>query len=129
MDKEWLMGLLNRNQNMNFVDRILNRNKYPSIPVVNPDGTRGAMTHKMAYSDVEMDGQKKFIAYPEVIYDTKEKKLNYLDSKMYGGQARDYALKNKEYLSFDTEEEAAWFADNGYKLAWQADKAKAGGFK
>jgi hypothetical protein len=87
------------------------------------------MTHKMSYSSVDMDGQKKFVAYPEVIYDTKEKKLNYLDREMYGKQALDYALKNKEYLAFDTEEEASWFSDNGYKLAWQADKAKAGGFR
>jgi len=125
MDDEWLIGLLGRNKNLNFVDRIFNRNKYPYIPIKDANRREiGGMTHKMAYGDVEIDGKKKFIVYPEIIYDAKEKKLNYLNRELYGGQARDYALQNKEYLTFDTEEEASWVSEN-YKLAWKAKKAQA----
>ena len=111
MDEEELFGLLEKNKDLNFVDRILNRNKYPYMDL----GDGNYATHKMAWG--EADG--KYFVYPTIVYDKEKKTLNELNPK----SAFDYAVKNKEYLEFDKPEIADWVSKN-YKLAWSARKAK-----
>ena len=120
MDKEWLMNLLSQNKGLNFVDRILNRDQYPSISFTNVDGEVGSMTHKMAWGE----GNGKYFVYPTVVYDKEKKNLQQLD----GRSAWDYAMNSKEYLQFDNPKTADWVSRN-YKLAWTADQAKARNLK
>ena len=76
-------------------------NKAPSLQ--NEDGTRS--THKMAWAEV--DG--KYIAYPTIVQATKGLQ------PLSDDAAVDYALKTGEYRQFDTANEAAAYADGGYK--------------
>jgi len=101
-----VMGILSTNKDKNFVRRILDRKKYPTID--NGDGTHS--THLMAYSEVE----GKHLVYPTITYDTKSKSLR----KLGDDEALDVALKKNDYISFDDEEKAAWFAGGAYKRPW-----------
>lgn len=100
-------SVMSANAKLNFVNRYLHPKDYPVIN--NPDGSYS--THLMESSDN--------FAYPTIIQD-KTGKLQKLASKV----AYDYAMKNKQYIQFPTEEQAIWFADNGYK---QAKQYQAGG--
>jgi hypothetical protein len=101
-----MWSTLQSNKQLNFVDRLYNKNKYPKIN--NADGTYS--THKMSSANVG----GKAIAFPTIVYDNESKSLKELDIK----QAIDYAIKNKEYIEFKSDAEADFFADNGYKLAF-----------
>jgi hypothetical protein len=92
--------ILEAHKNLNFVDRLYNKNKYPQID--NGDGTYS--THKMSSSDN--------IAYPTIVYING--KLQELDPE----SARNYALKTGEFIKFNNEQEADKFANNGYKKAF-----------
>jgi len=90
---------------MNFVQRYLSPNKYPSIS--NSDGT--ISTHKMA--DAEFDG--RYIAYPLIIQkpDGSLVELSHED-------AFRHAIETGEFMEFDTQEEASAYARGGYKSRW-----------
>ncbi len=95
---------LNKNKDLNFVKRILEPNKYPQMD--NQDGTFSS--HLMASATV---GGKEFV-FPTIIQD-KDGELK----KLSMDAAIKYALKNKEYIEFRTQEEADTFASGGYKKA------------
>ena len=119
IQRGYLEKVMDMNKGKNFIDRILNRDKYPYIPIKDKSGKEtGGMTHKMASGSANIDGQEKFTVYPEIIYDKKTKQLNYLDRAKYGDQAWQYAAKNKEFMQFDNPEEAEWVAKN-YKMLWK----------
>jgi len=97
------MAILLTNQDKPFVDRVLNRDKYPVLPL--PGG--GHATHKMAWG--ETDG--KYLVYPTVQWDGK----NLVEYS--GGDAFKRALAAGDYIEFETPEEADWFSKN-YKAVW-----------
>lgn len=96
---------------LNFEQRILKPNEYPSID--NGDGS--VSTHRMAYG--ETDG--KFVAYPTIVQQ-KDGKL----AQLADAEAFDYAMRNKEYRAFDKESDAASYAEGGYKKFWGLGEKK-----
>ena len=101
-----LVEILANNQDKNFVQRILYKDKYPILE--GKDKFKGKVhTHLM--SDTEVDG--KFIVYPEVIM--QDGKL----VKKQKDEAFDYAMETGEYIEFPTDTAASWFAKN-YKKYW-----------
>lgn len=103
--KEMLLAEMAKNKDKNFVQRILNPNDYPSLPL----GNNKHATHLMAWG--EADGN--YYVYPTVIQDPKTKKLIHLDE----GDAFDYAMKNNEYLKFKDALSAAMISKD-YKKLW-----------
>lgn len=99
---QYVDSILNTNQNLNFVQRYQHPNNYPVIN--NSDGSFS--THLMASSDN--------FSYPTIIQDSLGKLI-----KMNPKDAYKYALKNKQYIKFPTEEQANWFSNNGYKKGKQ----------
>jgi len=97
--------ILDANKDKNFVDRILNKDNYPSID--NGDGT--SSTHKMAWG--EADG--KYFVYPTIVQDKDTKELKQLDPDA----AFRYAMNNKEFVEFDNPEDAEQFSTE-YKSVW-----------
>lgn len=103
--------IMQANKNLNFVQRYINADTSPKI--TNPDGS--VSTHLMAYENMD-DGTP--IVFPTIIQGTdgKLKKLGHEEAKQY-------AIKNKQYIAFPNtpagNQQAADFAANGYKLAKQ----------
>lgn len=98
--------VLKSNRSKNFVDRIINRNKYPSLDL----GNGNYATHKMSwgtYSDNNIP-----IVYPNIVW--KDNKLIELQPK----EAFDYAIKNNEFIEFNSTLDADWFSKN-YKQYWK----------
>lgn len=104
-DFDRALSILMRNQDKNFVQRVLNPYIFPQIN--NPDGTYS--THKMAWSTV--DG--KPVVYPTIIQNDSGA-LQELAPK----DALDYAMKSGQYIRFNTPDEADWFSQN-YKKVWE----------
>ena len=98
----------------NFELRYLFPSKYTTLK--NKDKT--VSTHKMANSEV--DG--RYIAYPTIVQ--LEGQDDLLDLGQTGNLALDYAWKTGEFKEFDTEEEAAEYANNGYKKLWGLGEQK-----
>jgi len=101
--------ILNKNSDKNFVKRIVNPEKYPVMN--NEDGSYS--THLMAWSNRD-DNPKKRIVYPTIVHDEKTNKL----TKLSDDDAYDYAVKNKEYVEFNSDKKADWFSRN-YKAVWK----------
>ena len=91
-----IINILSANRTKNFVDRILSPQNYPQIS--NKDGSYS--THLMASG--EMNG--KHYVFPMITY--KDGKLKKWDNWK---DALDYAIKNNEFIDFETPEEAEWF--------------------
>ncbi len=94
--------VLQQNKDLNFVQRLYNKDQYPTIK--NEKG--GYSTHRMASSDN--------LAYPTIIYDSETKKLKQLS----GEEARQHALKTGEFIEFSNPYQANDFANNGYKRSF-----------
>lgn len=97
-------GYLSQNQHLNFVQRLIEPDKYPRID--NPDGSYS--THLMASARA---GGKE-IAFPTIIQGENGKL-----EKLSMNEAIKYALKHQEYIEFPTQEEADAFASGAYKTA------------
>ena len=97
-------GILRSNKGKNFVDRIINYDKSPTLDL----GKGKVGTHLMAWGEV--DG--KFVVYPTIVQE-KGGELKKLEQK----EAHDYAMQNNEFIKFDTSEQADWFSKN-YKAVW-----------
>jgi hypothetical protein len=100
--------ILQENKAKNFVDRIINVDKYPSINL----GNDTIATHKMAWSQVG----DQYIVYPSIVYNNKEL------IELSPDEAIKYALSNSEFIPFSNPEEASWFSQN-YKKIW-SNKSK-----
>jgi hypothetical protein len=106
-----IQEILKRNSEKNFVQRIVNRAQYPVLD--RPDiGSGWSSTHSMAWDIV--DGIP--IVYPTVIQPLPGSPLKMLNQ----GDAVRHAMKNKEYIEFDSPQMADWFSRN-YKKAWADD--------
>lgn len=107
-------GLWNNNKQA-YVDSVLGANKqlewvqrlYDTSPeTINIPGEKYPTTHYMESG--EADG--KYYAYPAVQKLEKQKNIEYL-----GKGAFDYSLRHKTAIPFQSNEQAEWFANNGYK--------------
>lgn len=98
-----IRGILEANQGLDFVDRILHRKNYPVLPL--GDGMTGS--HLMSWG--ETDG--KYFAYPNIV--NRGGSLQHLPSQ----QAFDYARQSGEAIEFDTPEKVDAFTKD-YKLVW-----------
>lgn len=98
-----VLRILMAHKDKTFVDRILNRDKYPTLDL----GNGAYATHKMAWT--EADG--KYYAYPTVLWDGKQ--LREYDPK----SAFDQVMKSGNFIEFNTPHEADWFSRR-YKAAW-----------
>lgn len=105
-DIERANNILNQYKQFNFVDRVLNREKYPFIDY----GDGNYATHKMAWGE----GNGKYYVYPTIVYNKNKNALTELEPKM----AAQYARTSGEFIPFDTPEEAEWFSKN-YKSVWR----------
>lgn len=108
-----IYSILEQYKDLNFVDRILNKDNYPTLDL----GDGNYASHKMSYA--EFDG--KAYVYPNVIYDKKSNKLIELEPS----QAIEYALQSGEFIPFDDPKQAEWFSKN-YKSVWDKPKSKTG---
>jgi hypothetical protein len=98
---------LNQNARVPFVKRILFPDRSPVVPdPEDPTGKR-VMTHKMSWS--EADGN--VYAYPSVMVDETGVLRD------YGDAAFDEALRRRDFIRFDSPEQADWFTKN-YKTYW-----------
>ncbi len=100
-----VQALLQEHSDKNFVQRILHPKNYPSIDL--GEGYHG--THLMSWATVG----DKAIVYPTIIQDPETGELKRLNQK----EAMDTALRTKEFIKFNTPEEADWFSKN-YKRVW-----------
>jgi hypothetical protein len=105
IEKYIINKTLDTYQHLNFVDRIRNKDKYPTLDL----GDGSYATHKMSYSTVDNGA----VVYPNVIYDETSNSLRELDPE----QAYQHAMETKEYIPFDSETDAEWFSKN-YKKVW-----------
>jgi hypothetical protein len=115
-DQAKIKAILDANQKLNFVQRIINPDKYPTLPL--PDEGPGAYgTHKMSYAT----GEKGAMVYPEIIQDSTGQ------LKRLGRQeAMDYAKKSGEFIQFNNPQDADWFGKN-YKKVWEKQNTTSGG--
>lgn len=100
------------NTKLNFEQRVLKPNEYPTIP--NEDGS--VSTHRMAYGEV--DG--RYVAYPTIVQPKKSNQLVELKDR----DAFEYAMNSGEFRSFKTEDEAKSYAEGGYKKFWGTGEKK-----
>lgn len=96
-----IKGVLEENKNLNFVQRMVNPDKFPAIK--NADGS--VSTHKM--SSGEISG--KNIVYPTIIQEGDQ--LKQLPEK----EAIEHAIKTKEYIAFPDKKSAEDFAEGAWK--------------
>ena len=99
--------ILQENSKKNFVDRIINKDKYPTLDL----GNGQVATHKMAWAEV--GGQ--YVVYPTVVYEGNG--LVELDPNV----ALQRALQTQEFIPFNAPEDASWFSRN-YKKVWESNK-------
>lgn len=95
--------ILEANKDKTFVDRILNRDKYPRLDL----GDGNYATHKMSYMQVG----DKYHVFPTVLYDGKQLK-EYSPFDAYNN-----VRQTGNYIEFDTLEEADTFSRR-YKAVW-----------
>lgn len=114
---QWIDKIIQQNTHMNFVDRIARPELYPTLPL--DDGTGDFATHKMAWSTY--GPAQTPIVYPTIIYDRNKGSLQQLDDDA----AFRYAMDNKEFIPFDTPEQADVFSRE-YKQHWRDGKGPIG---
>ena len=110
----YVRQILEANKSKTFVDRILNRDKYPvldeqgnSIPRSSLQPGQHHKTHFMAWAQVG----DKYVVHPTVLWDGKQ-------LKEYSPQdAWNHAKTSGNYIEFDSPQEAEWFSEN-YKNVW-----------
>lgn len=107
-----IQTILDANKDKNFVDRIVNKDNYPTLDL----GDGNYATHQMAWG--ESDG--KYLVFPTVVYDKNTNTLKKLQDK----EAFDYAVKNNEFIEFDNQEDADQFSRE-YKSVWNMNPQTA----
>ena len=102
-------SILEKNQSLDFVQRILQPENYPAI-TAHKKLKKGEMaTHQMSWG--QNKGGTEFYVYPNIVHDNGS--LYWLDGK----KAADYAEKTNQRITFDNKDDAEWFSTN-YKLIW-----------
>ena len=107
--------VLDKNRGKDFVERIINPWDSPTIPY--GDGQRAS--HQMSWAEGDLTNDRntdktspgyKYYVFPNILRDDD-------GLKDYGEDAWAEAFKRKEYIEFDTAEDADWFSQN-YKQVW-----------
>ncbi|PNX47746.1 MAG: hypothetical protein BV459_03820 [Thermoplasmata archaeon M11B2D] len=110
-EKKRVERILQENQKLNFVQRILNPHEYPDIYLPNSDRPS---THLMSWAETGSGKNKQYWVYPTVIYDQQSGRLVPLSDD----SAWHHAKLSGERIRFKTPEEADWFSKN-YKMYWE----------
>uniref|UniRef100_A0A6M3JS11 Uncharacterized protein n=1 Tax=viral metagenome TaxID=1070528 RepID=A0A6M3JS11_9ZZZZ len=100
MGQQELSEIIQGNQNIPFIQRLINRYIYPVIN--NPEGTQSS--HKMMWGQVN----DKYIVFPSI--ELVNGKLT--DMLKAGIDPMEQALQNKNFIEFDSPNEAEWFTKN-----------------
>jgi hypothetical protein len=98
----WVDSVNNSNIDKNFINRMYLQNG-PSMQIL---GEPGRSTHFMEESDN--------MVYPTVVQRPGSSSLEYLNKSDKNG-AYNYARMTGQFIKFPTAEQAAWYANNGYK--------------
>jgi len=109
MDAETIAKIIKQNKDVPFVERLINKDKYPSIPWTTPEGKLGSATHQMSWGE---SGGKYFV-FPQI--EIINGKL--IDLETAGIDPFKYALDSNNFISFDNAEDAADFSEN-YKTGF-----------
>jgi hypothetical protein len=96
-------AILNQHKDKEFVQRLLNPENYPIIPM----GEDSYATHQMSWGQVG----DKYVVFPTIV--NQNGKLIQLDPK----SAMNFAISNQEYIPFNTPEDADYFSQH-YKEGW-----------
>lgn len=103
MDLDTITQILNNYKHLQFVDRIVNKNNYPTLDL----GNGQYATHKMSF----VKAGDKYHVFPTVLYENNElKQYPPMDAYMK-------SRKNKEYIELDNEYDALEFSQQ-YKQYW-----------
>ncbi|RJQ58944.1 MAG: hypothetical protein C4530_09990 [Desulfobacteraceae bacterium] len=103
-----ITAAIEKNRNIPFVQRIIDKDSYPALKEGDLD-----VTHKMAWADVG----GKYLAFPTV--EMVDGKLTDLESA--GIDPVKHAIENKNFIEFPTPEEADRFSKD-YKRYWETNK-------
>ncbi len=114
-DRERIMKILEENESLDFVQRILSPENYPILTSKDDDRLKGGSraTHQMSDSS-NADGTE-FYVYPEIVNDN-----GFLHWFKDRDDAFLYAEETGERITFNNKKDAAWFAKN-YKKIWPGD--------
>ena len=110
MTNTWVDSVLEQHRNLNFVDRIVRPQLYPTLPL----DDKTIATHLMSWSTGQ---DEKPIVYPNVIFDPETRKLK----KLNPDEAYQYAMQSGEYIPFESEQAADTFSRE-YKRHWRTGK-------
>jgi hypothetical protein len=102
--QQYIADILEKNKHLNFVQRILEPEKYPRMDF--GDGNWG--THRMSWA-----GGKPNMVYPNIVQPAANAPLQLLEPQ----DAMTHAQKTGEFIPFDSPAEADWFGRN-YKKFW-----------
>ena len=107
------------NQNLEFVQRILNPEDYPNISDDERLPKGKTATHQMSWGQnaEKIEDATEFYVYPNIV-NTKNG-LHWFED---GAEAAKYSEESGERIVFDNAEDAEWFSSGGYKLIWPEDK-------
>ena len=114
-----IMSKLKRQPELKMVDSVLNANKgldfvkrmYEKKPqTILLEGERSPSTHLMTSAETSDEkGNPIYVSYPKVV------RINGSLVALNDDDAYNYAMKNGEYIKFNTDKDARFFAENGYK--------------
>ncbi len=107
LDDLWQILLAHKDKQ--FVQRIINPGSYPTLDL----GDGKMATHQMEWGEVDTPDGKRYVVYPRV--SMQGRKLVDLGDKAWA-----YAMKNKDFIEFDSPAKAAWFSRK-YKMVWGKD--------
>ena len=94
-----------------FIDRIINPDKYPYI--TNKD--KSISTHRMA---AEIDENGNWVVFPTIVRLPTGELYQFEDN----GQAMDYNMRTGNYMPMPSKEEALKYAEGGYKKGTALEK-------
>jgi len=103
-NKRTIQKILEANKEKGFVKRILNPEKYPTLPL--GDGRSG--THLMSWGKID----DKYVVFPTILYDEGVGLRRFSPS-----EALSHVMQTDNFIEFNTPEEADWFSKN-YKRVW-----------
>ena len=105
IDKKFATEIVRKNKNIPFINRMVDSNNPNYKKAITTK--EGKETHRMA--------NRGNFAYPTIFVNPKTNKLE----KLTEDAAFERAIQTGEFIEFDNEKQAAWFATNNYKKAQQ----------
>lgn len=103
-----IRSVLKKHSSKDFVKRILEPEKYPSLDM----GNGWKASHLMAWGEDGPEDSRRYYVYPTVINNGSSLR------QLSGEDAVKHAKRTGEYIEFDTPTEADWFSKH-YKDIWE----------